>query len=184
MLPYSNSLISIHLAHLIYCMLIYLGPYANPSISGHKYFLTLVDDFSRFTWLIFMNNKGETKRHLRNFVIFRETQFHKKLKCLRSDNGPEFLMNDFFLSKGTIHQRSCVETPHQNGIVERKHQHILNVARAISFQSHLPANFWHLSIQQAIHIINRLPTPLLNKKSPYESLHTTPIWLPCILFHP
>jgi len=150
------------------------GPYATPSVSGFKYFLTLVDDFSRFTWVIFMKCKGETRNHLMNFISFIDTQFHKKLKCLRSDNGLEFIMPSFYLSKGIIHQRSCVETPQQNGIVERKHQHILNVARALSFQSHIPTNFWHFSIQQAVHIINRIPTPLLQNKSPYECLHQQP----------
>lgn len=150
------------------------GPLSTPSISGHKYFLTLVDDYSRFTWTIFMRNKSKTRTHLVNFISFIETQFNKKLKCIRSDNGPEFLMTSFYLSKGIIHHRSCVETPQQNGIVERKHQHILNVARALSFHSHLPHNLWHLSIQQAIHIINRLPTPLLNNLTPYQMLHSTP----------
>ena len=150
------------------------GPLSTPSIGGHKYFLTLVDDYSRFTWTIFMKNKSETRNHLANFIIFIETQFNKKLTCIRSDNGPEFLMTSFHLSRGIIRHRPCVETPQQNGIVERKHQHILNVAHAISFQSHLPHNLWHLSIQQAIHIINRLPTPLLNNLTPYQMLHSTP----------
>ena len=104
------------------------GPYVTPSISGHKYFLTLVDDFSRFTWIILMKTKSEARQHLTNFISFIETQFNRKLKCLRSDNGPEFLMSDFYQAKGIVHHRSCVETPQQNGIVERKHQHILNVA--------------------------------------------------------
>jgi hypothetical protein len=119
------------------------GPLSTPSICGHKYFLTLVDDYNRFTWTIFMKNKSETRTHLINFISFIETQFNKKLKCIRSDNGPEFLMTSFYLSRGIIHHRSCVETPQQNGIVERKHQHILNVARALSFHSHLPHNLWH-----------------------------------------
>ena len=150
------------------------GPYSHTSILGHKYFLTLVDDFSRFTWVILMKSKAETRKHLTNFLAFIETQFHTKLKCLRSDNGVEFLMSEFFSSNGIVHQRSCVETPQQNGTVERKHQHILNVARAISFQAHLPNNFWNFAIQHSIHLINRIPTPLLQNKSPYEILHNQP----------
>jgi hypothetical protein len=147
------------------------GPYSIPSISGHKYFLTLVDDYSRFTWVILMKNKSETRGHIVNFLSYIETQFSTKLKCLRSDNGIEFLMHDFYNSKGILHQRSCVECPQQNGIVERKHQHILNVARSLSFQAHLPNNFWHFSIQHAIHLINRLPSPFLHNKTPYFMLH-------------
>lgn len=47
----------------------------------------------------------------------------------------------FFLSKGVIHQRSCVDTPQQNGVVECKHRHILKIARTFRFQAHLPIQF-------------------------------------------
>ncbi|KAK2391726.1 putative mitochondrial protein [Trifolium repens] len=75
------------------------GPYSIPSIDGHKYFLTLVDDYSRFTWIVLMKLKSETRKHLSTFIAFIENQFSTSLKCLRSDNGPEFLMHDVFNSK-------------------------------------------------------------------------------------
>lgn len=83
-------------------------------------------------------------------------------------------MTFFFLSKGIIHQKSCVETPQQNGVVERKHQHILNVAQALFFHSHLPPNMWNFVVQHAIHINNWIPIPLLHFHYPYELLHKTP----------
>ena len=101
---------------------------------GHKYFLTLVDDHSRFTWVIFLKTKAETRDSFMNFVAYVEKQFNKHVKCLRSDNGAKFLaLHSFLSAKGILHQKYHVETPQQNGIVERKHQHILNVARAITF---------------------------------------------------
>ena len=56
-------------------------------------------------------------------------------------------------------------------MVDRKHYHILNIARAILFQSNLPLYFWGECVCTVVYIINRLPTPLLSNKSPFELLH-------------
>ena len=72
-----------------------------------------------------MKSKAETQSHLKSFVAFVERQFDTKVKMIRSDNGSEFIMKQFYDESGIIHQTSCVETSQQNEIVERKHQHLL-----------------------------------------------------------
>jgi hypothetical protein len=99
-----------------------------------------------------------------------ETQYNAKIKIVRSDNGVEFIMPEYYASKGILHQRSCVETPQQNGRVERKHQHLLNVARAILLHSHLPKKFWCYAVIHATYLINRIPIPILHNKSTFELL--------------
>ena len=68
-----------------------------------------------------MKQKSKVVKVLEHFVIFVQTQFETTIKIIRSDNGTEFVMTSFFFSKGIIHQTSCVNTPQQNSIVERKH---------------------------------------------------------------
>jgi hypothetical protein len=148
------------------------GPFRIKSHSGARYFLTIVDDFTRYTWIHLMSFKSETQGILQSFISWVKTQFNRCVKILRSDNGQEFLsMKKFFDSKGISFQSSCTSTPQQNGVVERKHRHILNVGRALRFQANLPLTFWGESVQTACYLINRLPTPLLSYQSPYQKLH-------------
>jgi len=147
------------------------GPISTASIHGYRYFLTILDDHSRFLWVILLKTKAEVSTHDKNFITLIQTQFHITPKHIRTDNGPEFLLPDFYASLGIVHQRSCVATPQQNGRVERKHQHILNVGRALLFQSKLPPCFWSYAILHVVFLINRVPTPLLHNQSPYFILH-------------
>jgi len=75
---------------------------------------------------------------LKDFVVFIQTEFETGIKVIRSDNGTEFFMTNFFCNKGIVHQTSCVNTPQQNSIVERNHGHLLNVVRTLMIHSHLP----------------------------------------------
>ena len=147
-------------------------PISISSIDGYKYFLTIVDDYSRFTWIHFLKNKTEIRPLLPDFITLTEKQFSCKLKKIRSDNGKEFLFNDFYNSKGIFHETSYVATPQQNEIVERKHQHLLNVCRALLFQEKIRNIFWSYSLKLVVHLINRLPAPFLNNQSPYELVYS------------
>ncbi|CAM8951616.1 unnamed protein product [Rhodiola kirilowii] len=149
------------------------GPFQKPTTTGAKFFLTVVEDLSKTTWTFLMKQKSEVADHIFQFFKMVHTQFGHKIKVLRSDNGTEFCnsrVGDFLKTQGTLHQTSCVYTPQQNGIVERKHRHILEIARALMFQSQLPLQFWGDSVLTATYICNRLPSVTLNGKSPFELL--------------
>lgn len=76
-----------------------------------------------------------------NLFAFMETQFNAKIKYVKMDNGKEFNMLEFFAAKKNIHKYSRLYTPQQNGVVERKHQHIMNVIRSLNFQASLIMKF-------------------------------------------
>ncbi|WVZ17715.1 hypothetical protein V8G54_010697 [Vigna mungo] len=154
-LPYtastSHSSCPFHLLHIDIW-----GP-STASMNGFKYLLTIVDDFSRYTWIIPMSDKSFVKNHILTFLCNIENQFNKTVKIIRTDNGVEFNMYDLFSE--------------QNGVVERKHQHILNITRALLFHSHLPTVFWCYAAQHAVFFINQMPTPVLQNDTPHDRLH-------------
>ncbi|KAL0356152.1 UNVERIFIED_CONTAM: putative mitochondrial protein [Sesamum radiatum] len=159
------------------------GPYKQPSLNGCHYILTIVDDYTRVTWTHLMHHKSQTTQILSAFFAKVSTQFETKVKALRSDNGSEFLSlscQSLLQNLGIIHQKSCTYTPQQNGVVERKHRHLLQVARAIMFESGLPRIFWADSILVATHIINKLPSSKLNWKTPFELLYKSPPSYACL----
>lgn len=81
-----------------------------PSINGHKYFLTIVDDKTIFTWIFFMKCKYETST-LREFVSMVHAQFKTKIKCIRSNSDNKFLLRDFYSENDIFHKSSYISTP-------------------------------------------------------------------------
>lgn len=80
------------------------GPLSISSFHGRHYFLTVVDDFSKFTWIFLLHNKSETKRCITHFIDMVSTQFSAKIKIIRTDNGLEFHMPTYYTSLATLHQ--------------------------------------------------------------------------------
>ncbi|KAL8143691.1 hypothetical protein V2J09_016723 [Rumex salicifolius] len=153
------------------------GPYKVKTYNGYSYFLSIVDDYTRSTWVHLLAHKNAALSVLKTFITFIENQYHKTVQTIRSDNGGEFCSfeaNQFFTTKGIFHQLTCVDTPQQNGVVERKHKHLLETARALLFQSHLPDSYWGECVLTATYLINRFPLISLNHITPYEKLHGQP----------
>lgn len=101
-------------------------------------------------------------------------QFNKTIKILRTDNGTEYTNHEFqttLRNLGISHQTTCPGTPQQNGVAERKNRHLLEVTRALLFSGNLPKKFWADAVLTSCYLINRLPSRILNYKSPLEALY-------------
>lgn len=83
------------------------GPYRVPTNSSARYMLTIMDDHSRVVWIFLMNNKAQVSSLLIRFFLYVNTQFHTSVKCIRSDNGSEFVgspCQELFQSLGIVHK--------------------------------------------------------------------------------
>lgn len=144
------------------------GAYRIETRHHCKYFITIVYDYTRLIWIQLLKHKSEAFDVIKGLVMKAKK---RKVKIIRSDNALELTdskCKEFYNEQGISQQLSCVDRPQQNGRVERKHRNILEMSRALRFQAGLPHKYWGDCIQAAVFITNRLPTPLLNQKSPYE----------------
>ncbi|KAK9207149.1 hypothetical protein WN943_017434 [Citrus x changshan-huyou] len=92
-----------------------------------------------------------------------------------SDMGGEFKAFQSFLQKEGIQARfSCPYTHHQNGVVERKHRHLVETGLTLLAQAKMPISFWWEAFHTTSYLINRMPTTTLNNLSPYQKLHNQP----------
>lgn len=128
-------------------------PYRVPYLSKYRYFLTLVDDHSRHSWIYLLPQKSKSLGTLETFLNYIENHFNITIKVIRSDNALEFTSSacqQFFSQHGILHQTSCVNRPQQNARDERKHRHILELARALRFQPGMPIDFWDNCVLTAV----------------------------------
>lgn len=122
--------------------------------------------------LLVVLDKKEVERVIKEFCAMVEIQFQNQVRVVRNDNGIEFLcLKSYFAAQGIMHQTSCVRTPQQNGRVERKHCHILNVARELRFQASPPIRFWGECVLMASYLINKTSSLVLGGKTPYEKFY-------------
>jgi transposase InsO family protein len=149
------------------------GPVAYISIGSNKYDLIIVDDYYRFTWVFFLQDKSETQEVLKRFLRRAQNEFDAKVKKIRSDNGTEFKNNqieDFLNEEDIKHEFSAPYTSQQNEVAERKNRTLIEMARTMVDEYKTSDWFWTEAINMACHATNRLYLQKLLKKTSYELL--------------
>nr|GEY97457.1 putative ribonuclease H-like domain-containing protein [Tanacetum cinerariifolium] len=109
-----------------------------------KYILVIVDDYSRYTWTLFLCSKDETPEVLKEFLTMIQRNLQALVITVRTDRCTEFLnktLNAFFKEEGIVHQTSTARTPEQNGVVERWNRTLVEAARMMLSASKLPLFF-------------------------------------------
>ncbi|GJX85680.1 putative ribonuclease H-like domain-containing protein [Tanacetum coccineum] len=149
------------------------GPTSVRSINHASYCLVITDDCSRFCWVFFLAKKDETSDILKTFIRQIENQLNQKVKIIRSDNGTEFknrVMLEFCGEKGIKQEFSNARTPQQNGVAERMNRTLIEAARTMLADSHLPTTFWAEAVNTACYTFNRVRVTKPQNKTPYELL--------------
>lgn len=147
------------------------GPMEVPSLGGAHYYVTFIDDFTRKVFVYILNKKSDVFEKFKEFKALVENQLDLKIKTLRTDNGNEYLSNEFrdFLKKsGISHQTTTPYTPQQNGLAERMNRTLLERARCMLLNAQLQKQYWAEAISTAAYITNRCPTRVIEFSTPEE----------------
>jgi len=150
------------------------GPVMPATPGGRRFFLLLVDDATRFMWVSLLTAKSATADAIKRVQAEAEKVCERKLRVLRTDNGREFTaaeFADYCADEGITRHYSAPYSPQQNGVVERRNQTVVAMARALLKQRGIPAKFWWEVVVTTVHLLNRSPTKSLQGKTPYEAWH-------------
>src|ERR1700733_3648096 len=148
------------------------GPMHVSSIGGARYFLTFIDDFTRYSVVYFLKSKTEVLGKFKEYKSFVENQTGTRIKAIRTDNGTEYVNEGFlgFLrSSGIRHETTIPYSPQQNGVAERLNRTLVERARTMIVESKVSTDFWAEAVNTANYLRNRSPTKALPNMTPQEA---------------
>lgn len=132
--------------------------------SGKKYFITFIDDYTRYYYVYLLKNKDEVLEMFKHYKSEVENQLNKMIKVLRSNKGGEYIapFGEFCAQQGIIHQTIAPYSPQQNGVAECKNSILKEIMNVMLIRSRTPQNLWGEVLLSVIHILNKLLHTKLN----------------------
>ncbi|GBO19376.1 Copia protein [Araneus ventricosus] len=155
----------LQLLHMDVC-----GPLPSQSLRGHRYFLSITDDYSRKVIVYPMKNKSEVFDCFTKFQKRAERYLNSKIINIRTDRGMEFCHNEFqnFLdNQGIRTERTNEYTPEQNGVSERFNYTALDAVKCLLKDNNLRNGFWAEALLCFTYTWNRICHQSHNK-TPFE----------------
>ncbi|KAK7342390.1 hypothetical protein VNO80_25340 [Phaseolus coccineus] len=150
------------------------GPSRTMSLGGNYYVLVVVDDFSKFTWTLFLESKSDAYSAFKKLAKRLQNSCCSNICAIHNDHGREFQNEKFssFCDKlGIFHNFSAPRTPQENGVVERKNRLLEELASTILSESSLPKYLWADAVSTTCYVMNRVLIKPILKKTPYELLN-------------
>jgi transposase InsO family protein len=148
------------------------GPIEPATPGGKRYFLLLKDDYSRFMWIALLSTKNEALCAFRKIQAAAKAEKDLKLKALKIDRGGEFTSNScasYYEDRGIKHFLTAPYTPQQNGVVERRNQTVVAMARNLLKSMGVPARFWREAVVTTVYLLNRSPNKSVCAMTSYQA---------------
>ena len=136
--------------------------------------MLIVDDYSRYMWLELLKSKDEAHQKFKKVQAMAENEGKCRLRAFRSDRDGEFIsieFREYCEQLGIKHYTTTPYSPQQNGVVERRNQTVVEMARCLLKSVAVPSYFWTEAVKTAVYLLNRAPTRSLDGVTPYEAWH-------------
>ena len=146
------------------------GPNPVQTSEGFKYWITFIDDHSRYWCIALLKKKSDAFTALKNYKALMENHTGRRMKAVRDDKGGEWMSNvqkQFFAEQGIQFQHTVRAEPHQNGVAERANRTIAEHVTSMLTESHLPASFWGHGVNAYAYVHNRSPTSAVSNSVPW-----------------
>ena len=146
---------------------------APSSLGGPNYFLTFIDEATKFTWVHFLKTNDEVFTKYKEWEVFVEKQFDRNVKIIHSDNGGEYISNVFenhLKTEGIKHEHTCLKNSWTIWSCRTYESNISWKCWCMLSGSKLPKSFWPEALATAVYVKNRNPANSLKDKTPYEAL--------------
>jgi histone deacetylase 1/2 len=138
-LPFVSS--SRVVKHPLEIVFSYVWAPPQTSVSGHNYYVSFIDAYSRFTWLYSIKHKYDVFMFIQ-FLLHVERLLNHKILHIHSDWGANIATSALFFEKlGISHRVLCPHTHQQNGAAERKHHHIVETSLTLLAHASVPFHF-------------------------------------------
>ena len=135
---------------------------------GNKFYVTFIDDYSRFTRVYLLRNKDEAFDMFLSSKAEVENQLDRKIKSIRSDRGGKYIpLNDYCEKEEIIHEVTPPYSPESNGVAERKNRTLKEMMNSLLVRASTLDNMWGEAIMSTCHLQNRIPYKKTGK-TPYE----------------
>jgi transposase InsO family protein len=155
------------------------GPFQSLSFGREKYFITFIDDFSRYCYIYLLHEKSQAVDVLEVYITEVERQLDRNVNVVRSDRGSEYYGSYDGLGQspgpfaklleehGIYAQYTMTGTPQQNGVAEMNNRTLMDMVRSMLSNSSLPISLWMEALKTAVYLLNRVLYKTV-PKTPFE----------------
>jgi len=155
------------------------GPFDVNYFNKEKYFITFIDDFSRYGHVYLLHEKSQSVNALKVYINEVERQLDRKVKIVRSDRVVEYYgrydesgqhrgpFAKFLKKRGICAQYTMPGTPQQNGVSERRNRTLMDMVRSMLSNSCLPVSLWMYVLKIVMYLLNKVPSKAV-QKTPFE----------------